>query len=82
MEGLILVEDELPDLVILDWAMPHITGAIFLGAVVAGLKEPPPVLVLADDTTDLPAIQQAGASLCLGQQADLGTIRARARDLL
>jgi two-component system phosphate regulon response regulator PhoB len=81
MEGLILVEDEMPDLVILDWAMPHITGAIFLGAVVAGLKEPPPVLVLAEEDTDLVAIQKAGASLCLDRQVELATICAHAQTL-
>jgi DNA-binding response OmpR family regulator len=82
MEGLILVEDEMPDLVILDWSMPHITGAIFLGAVVTGLMEPPPVLVLAEDDTDLGAVQQAGASLCLDQDVELTTIRAHAQALL
>ena len=82
MEGLILLEDEPPDLLILDWEMPHITGAIFLGAMVAGMKEPPPVLVLAEEDVDRTDVRRVGATLCLDIQADLSTIRSRARALL
>ena len=82
MEGLILLEDEPPDLLILDWGMPQLTGAIFLGAVMAGLKEPPPALVLADEEADRAGIRRAGASLCLDSEADLTTIRGHVRSLL
>ena len=82
MEGLILLEDERPDLLVLDWGMPHITGAIFLGAVMAGLPEPPPVLVLADEEADRVGIRRAGASRCLDSRAEPAAIRTQVRALL
>lgn len=44
-DGLIMVEQQQPALVLLEWGMPLISGAVFTRALHAGLPAPPPALV-------------------------------------
>ena len=74
LEGLVAVEDESPDLVILDWAMPFITGAIILKVMRTGLKRPPPVIAVIGSDVNPDEILAAGAGACLYAPPDLGAI--------
>ena len=65
LEGLVAIEDEGPDLIILDWAMPFITGAIILKVMRTGLTRPPPVVALAAEDVDQAVVLEAGAAACL-----------------
>jgi two-component system, OmpR family, phosphate regulon response regulator PhoB len=46
--GLIAVEEWRPDLVVLDWCMPFISGSIFLYALKTNLERPPEVIALVE----------------------------------
>jgi DNA-binding response OmpR family regulator len=81
LDGLVALEDERQDLVVLDWYLPHLTGAIFLSAVFAGLDDPPPVVVLAAEI-DHDIALDAGASACLPAPPDATAIVRVVRDLL
>lgn len=46
LDGLIAVEEQRPDALILSWSMPFISGSILLYALQKGLETPPPVIAL------------------------------------
>lgn len=71
LQGLIVVEDERPALVLLDWGMPFIAGAVFLQALRAGLPQPPPVVVLAGPSADPAEIEAARPAAWLAAPLDL-----------
>ena len=65
LEGLIAVEKERPDLIVLEWGMPFIGGDIFLYALRAGLTQPPPVVAIGDAEVSREGVLDAGASAYL-----------------
>jgi DNA-binding response OmpR family regulator len=70
VDGLIVVEDEHPAAVILDWNMPYIDGTIFTLALHAGLAAPPPVVALVGPGVDMGQVQAAGASAWVPSPSD------------
>lgn len=65
VEGLVAVEEQQPDVIVLDWELPFIDGSIFIRALRAGLERPPPVVVLAPPTLAAETILQLGAAACV-----------------
>ncbi len=82
LDGLIAVENESPALVVLDWAMPFIDGAIFVHALRAGLRHPPPVVAFAGPGTDPAHVRDAGAAAVLAAPPKAGDIVAAVRRVL
>lgn len=82
LEGLIAVEKDSPALVVLDWAMPFIDGAIFVHALRAGLHHPPPVVAFAGPATDPAAVRGAGATAVLPAPPDSGDVVQAVRHVL
>ena len=62
LSGLIILEEQRPDLVVLNWGMPFVDGPIFLQVLRIGLPTPPPVIVLAAPDVPVEATRQAGAA--------------------
>lgn len=52
LDGLIAVEEQRPDFLILNWSMPFIGGSIFLYALQKGLDTPPPVIAFTATPED------------------------------
>ena len=65
LAGLVAVEEEVPAVVILDWGLPFVDGAIFLSALRPGLPALPPVIALVDETADPNQVRQLGAHAAL-----------------
>lgn len=82
LDGLIAVEDEKPELVVLDWAMPFIDGATFLYALRAGLTSPPPVLALLGMEDDPGPALRAGAGTAFRFPADIPRLVRTVRELI
>jgi CheY-like chemotaxis protein len=82
VDGLIAVEDERPDLVILDWSLPFIDGAIFIRALHTGMRAPPPILALTPPEVTPETALAAGAHACLPASADRDTVVQVASRLL
>ncbi len=82
LEGLIAVEKEAPALVVLDWAMPFIDGAIFVHALRAGLPHPPPVVALARLDVDPAGVRDAGATEVLHAPPDSQEVVRAVRRIL
>ncbi len=74
VEGLVAVEEQQPDLVVLDWQLPFIDGSIFIRALHAGLERPPPVVVLASPEVAAATVLQVGAAACVTTPPDPGEL--------
>ena len=70
LAGLEAVEDAGPVVVILDWGLPFVDGAIFVQALHVGLPTPPPVIALIDGTADPEQVRGRGAAATLRQPPD------------
>ena len=82
LEALVAIEDDGPDLVVIDWAMPFITGAIILQVMRTGLAHPPPVVVLAGEDVEQAVVLDAGAAACLTAPPDPHSLVRTVRTLL
>ena len=82
LEGLVAVEDESPDLVILDWAMPFITGAIIVKVMRTGLGRPPPVIAVIGGDVNPDEVLAAGAGACLRAPTDTAVLARLVDELL
>ena len=82
LRGLLAVEDQPPALIILDWALPFLTGEIFLYALRTGLPRPPPVVVLADHVDEVVAMQAAGTHTVLLRPVDPAILLSTVQRLL
>ena len=70
LSGLITLEEQRPDLVILNWGMPFVDGPIFLQVLRIGLPTPPPVVVLTAPNVPMDAARQAGVAARLPDPVD------------
>src|SRR5262245_32036515 len=81
LAGLVAVESWQPALVVLDWALPFISGAIFLHTLTTGLAAPPPVIALVDPAAVADA-RRAGASAALVRPVAIPQVVQRVDELL
>ena len=82
LSGLITLEEQRPDLVVLNWRMPFVDGAIFLQVLRIGLPTPPPVVVLAAPAVPVEVTRQAGAAARLPDLVDPPALVQTVRALL
>ena len=82
LRGLLVVEEHSPALIILDWALPFLTGESFLFALRTGLPRPPPVVVLADHVDEMVAMQAAGPHTVLLRPVDPAVLLSTVQRLL
>ncbi len=80
LQGLVAAEELAPMLIVLDWALPYVSGAVFLEVLRVGLASPPPVIVLAGTDPDAP--RTAGARAVLAPTADRTALLQAVRALL
>ena len=78
LQGLVAAEELVLALIVLDWALPYVSGAVFLEVLRVGLAPPPPVIVLAGTDPDAPRTAGARAVLAPtdGPAAVLQVVRA------
>ncbi|MGH7705559.1 MAG: response regulator transcription factor [Candidatus Dormibacteria bacterium] len=82
-DALQLVAREAPDCVILDYAMPEVSGLEVLGAMRdAGNRVPVVMLSAKSDSYDKVAGYTAGADVYVGKDEDPGVLRAAVRQIL
>jgi DNA-binding response OmpR family regulator len=65
LDGLLAIEQQLPALIVLDWHLPFIDGAIFLRALRAWAPDLPSIVALISEGDDRCSIRQAGACAAL-----------------
>ena len=82
MDGLVVVEKDAPALIVLNWAMPFISGALFTDAVRRGTPNPPPVVAIAGPDIDPASVRRAGASAWLPAPPDMETLIEMVRTFL
>ena len=70
LAGLEAVEEEEPVVVVLDWDLPFVDGAIFVQALHVGLPTPPPVIALIDGTADPQQVRRRGVQATLRRPPD------------
>ena len=81
LTGLVAVEDLVPALVVVDWQLPFLGGAIFTRVLREVLDRPPPVLVL-DDTSQPELALAEGAQAVLSTPPDEAAIVALVQQLI
>ena len=74
LAGLTAVEDERPRLVVLDWDLPFLTGAIFVFAVRTGLAKPRPMVTVLHAEDDPATAQAVGTSAILSRPLDVAAL--------
>ena len=65
LAGLEAVEDADPLVVVLDWGLPFVDGAVFVQALQVGLPTPPSVVALIDGTADPQHVRRCGVQAVL-----------------
>ncbi len=82
LDALLKLDEDGAALVILNWDMPFVDGAIFMHALRVGMPTPPPVVVLAGMSVAAEAVWEAGAAACFETPPDIDALLHAVRELL